>query len=579
VALLVSLGLGVVATLHITLAALAMILGSLIVCVLWLDVVLYRLFTVELGADGVVGAVLSNLYRETVQMHATRQLFAQNRTFGALPFAALAAHLLLALPAGSTGRIGLLVGLAIYLGCGLSAVRSGAAAWAVWLSLLASLLSELALRDGRAEPAWLASVLALGLYGAAALASGLQAAGALERRALLHELVQSPPAVISRTFTPRLEHAPLLDAAPFVPRPSPQHGQLAGTSIVLLTFESLGETHLGGRDRAHTPFLDGLVPRSVRSASHFCLAPLTNSAHIALYSSGYDASFAQSGLAPLKQAGYQTIYLTTTATVHYGLGDILRRAGFDHVVDQRAITARSGRSSLSDYALLDPGLALIEPLLRRGPFFLHVHATDTHLPYRVNDPRRFCRHGSILDRGRFLNSIEETDWLFGELWAALQSMLNPEPPLLVVSSDHGQSFGEQGYFSHGSAVIDEQIHVPLRLCHPRLAARSVRFSTHFDVLPTLHDLLGYSTINSGFGESILHADRRVQHILWDGKPSRSTSNCLGLLLDDKKYTLDRLRGVCLEADWHDQNLRMLHGSERDYWQALLMTLAQRRGVL
>src|SRR5438445_678324 len=68
------------------------------------------------------------------------------------------------------------------------------------------------------------------------------------------------------------------------PRSSSAHGLLAGRDVVLYTFESIGRDHASA---GRMPFLDGLLPRAVRSSSHFCLSPTTNNAHIALYASDY----------------------------------------------------------------------------------------------------------------------------------------------------------------------------------------------------------------------------------------------------------------------------------------------------
>lgn len=538
------------AALHPLGAVLAVALVTLLGFLLWLDTALYRIFTFELGAGGVGGAVLSNLYREVMQLRRARDFFRAERRFALLPVAVLLAHLGLLFPAGPLAQLALALALLGYLGPSL---------------LLRSLAATEAPRGERGE-----------------------------HRALLHDFVRPRRPPIPPDFRPRPEHAALLAQRPALPPPSSLHGVLRGSSVVLLTFESLGAAHLVGwtadaQARARTPFLDSLRGTAVSSRHHFCPAPLTNLAHLALYASLPAGPPPPWSLSALRGAGYKTLYLTTAVAGHYGLADILKLAGFQQVIDapQLAPHPEDG-GELTDRALLTSGLQRLRALVQAddAPFFLHVHAANTHVPYRVAQRARFAFHDHADDRGRFLNGVEESDFLFGELWAALRQLAHErgeaEAPLLLISSDHGQSFGENGYYSHASAVSAEQINVPLLLHHRRLLPRCCDLSTHYDVLPTVLDLVGVPLMAPGLGRSIFisrgDAAAPVGHLLWDGKPSRSTSSCLGLLLGERKYALDLIRGTCIESDFQDQHQRLLGPEDRRYFAALIGTLAQLQGI-
>lgn len=531
----------VLASLHVPGALLAASLGAGLVFILWLDAALYRIFTVELGAGGVGGVVLSNLVAEVSQMHVAQRFFLQNRLFTALPLVALMTHLLPLVPA--LPRLALDLLLQAYL---------------------------------------------LATFKISPPAHDLQPPGSRSLRpSLIQEFLSPRRPHIPADFHPRPEHAHLLSPASHLPQPSNEHGLLHGTSVIFLTFESLGSAHLTQPGGAVTPFLDSIAGSrtAVSSQRHSCLSPLTNSAHSALYFSRYTDKLRPRKDTPplraLQSAGYQTLYLTTATVEHYGLARILRTAGFQHIVDGRGLKSEQDHPGpVSDYALLGDGVRRVQALLKsetQRPFFLHVHSANTHIPYRTVDTSRFNRHALGDDRGRFLNSIEETDWIFSELWAALRQLA--PSPLLVISSDHGQAFGEHGYWSHGSAVISAELDVPLILHHPRLPHRTLRFSTHFDVLPTLCDLLGVEHAQPGLGTNLLVAGGcEPAHFLWDGAPSRSTSTCLGLLLGDRKYALDLVRDTCVVSDHDDRNGHPLTGDERVYFEALLGRLAQAHGV-
>ena len=63
--------------------------------------------------------------------------------------------------------------------------------------------------------------------------------------------------------------------------------------------------------------------------------------------------------------------------------------------------------------------------------------------------------------------------------------------LLVVTSDHGEAFGEHGYIYHSHAVYDEFVHIPLLIRFPgqqRLVGEVAALTQTVDLLPTIFDL-------------------------------------------------------------------------------------------
>lgn len=553
-------------------------LGVALLSALWLDAALYRVFTIELGPGGAAGVELSTLYREFAGVASGRRFFAAHRAFCFLPLAALAAYAPLALDPGSRARDALLALLTAYVA--LATAQATALPRGFGAALAVGMLGCAGLRWGARVPLDASVVNALaGAWPVACLATLAGGGPPRHGPSLIRDFLRPRPLPIPRGFRPRPEHERLVSVTPAPPRPSPLHGRLRGADVILLTFESLGRDHLaafapGG---ASTPHLDRLLARSVRSLNHFCPSPTTNNAHLVLYGSNPTAAQGLGGLRALADAGYETVYLTTAVTAHYGLRGLLTAAGFHHILDGEAFE-RPPAAPLTDGALVTQGARLVAPLLRRGPFFLHVHAANTHLPYLVVDRARFCRHDPGDDRGRFLNAIEEADLIFAELLRALREAGVGRAPLLIVSSDHGQSFGERGYRSHGSAVTREQIMVPLLLHHPDLEPRAVRASSHLDVLPTALDLLGLTSAHPGLGDSIFHEDREVRLVLWDGHPSRTTTSSFGFVLGDRKIMVDLVRGTCHATDWDDAGGAALEGAEAAYFSALAAHALQRRGI-
>ena len=143
-----------------------------------------------------------------------------------------------------------------------------------------------------------------------------------------------------------------------------------------------------------------------------------------------------------------------------------------------------------DYRLMDrhDDLAAMLPTLRfyeDRPGFILLNAGETHYPYTVAGqpegelPHLSGVHGVVkrLDgggvvraedapawfddallqrlRGRQVDAVRQLDRVFEELFDIV-----PEGTWITVTSDHGELFGEQGYFGHGPIQHDKVFEVP-----------------------------------------------------------------------------------------------------------------------
>ena len=127
------------------------------------------------------------------------------------------------------------------------------------------------------------------------------------------------------------------------------------------------------------------------------------------------------------------------------------------------------------------------------PFFAFVNFYDAHYPYELpngsvhrfgaipRNPREadLLRDWWALDKSRL--SRQEIDFVrdaydecvanldeqLGRLLAELGRRGALDRTWLIVTSDHGESFGEQsGFFGHGTSLYQPQIHVPLVIVPP-----------------------------------------------------------------------------------------------------------------
>ena len=529
---------------------------------LWLDVVLFRVFTIELGPTGIGTAVTSTLYRELTEMGSARRFFRERLAFTALPAIALVLHCERLFVQASSPVVTAL--LALYAG------------WAAFSFTSAR-----------------GAIFALGLaWAAVRIEAGVLAifatAAALSWLAVLSS--QEPGSRLIRPFLwprrpPRLAKHPAADDSlpEFRPRlasRSAWHGLLGGQNVLLWTVESMARDYLAAfsSGTARTPFINRLLESGICCEQHFALSSLTNNAHVLLYASSYTEEGGFAPIEALRRTGYRTVYLSSCDTRTYGLRELLERAGFECVLDSAALRNGS-RALISDADLLTHGWHHLAPLLTDGrPWFLHVHTNNTHVPYRLSDPASFRHFDSATDLGRFLNGLEEADSHLSQFASKLADLGQTGAPLLVVSADHGQSFGQFGYHSHGSAVVKEQVMVPCVISHPRLKPQAIPYSSHLDVLPTVLDLLGIETARPTFGSSMLGSRARPCWLLWAGHPSRSRTSHFGLVKDQKKYMFDWTVNRGFELAWDDQCARELFGEEKKHYGALISKIARDLGV-
>src|SRR5260370_7034366 len=89
---------------------------------------------------------------------------------------------------------------------------------------------------------------------------------------------------------------------------------------------------------------------------------------------------------------------------------------------------------------------------------------------------------------RYLTAVHYVVFLVGGVLEDLGRRKLLESTVVIVTSDHGMEFDEngQGFTGHGTAFSEYQMHTPLGMRWPgRAPARVARRPSHNDVRPTL----------------------------------------------------------------------------------------------
>jgi arylsulfatase A-like enzyme len=175
------------------------------------------------------------------------------------------------------------------------------------------------------------------------------------------------------------------------------------------------------------------------------------------------------------------------------------------------------------------------------PFFLWVHLIAPHAPYEPRKPfhemfvgdayydpsRKVALHDAedgkwdafggfsgfsrLGDRdeldyyiAQYDAEIRSTDARIADLLESLSELGLSDTTLVILTSDHGEGFGEHDYYWHGQVPYEEGVHVPLIFRMPGGRAGTVeQVVSLVDLTPTVLDVVGVPLPDSFEGRSLL----------------------------------------------------------------------------
>jgi arylsulfatase A-like enzyme len=334
-------------------------------------------------------------------------------------------------------------------------------------------------------------------------------------------------------------------------------------NVILLTIDALRKDALGcyGDGGGLSPFMDSIQERCIRFTKAQSIGPYTQASFPGILTSSYYLEY-------LNQEREEEI-LSDKRTL---ISEALQRqgivtAGFhsnaylwdcfgwnrgwntfydssDEEVDDKVpyIKVRELNKRVHDW--LSSQVARAE----YRPFFLWLHYMDIHEPYvpegkyiDMIDPtidlsedamfklfedvlmkRDVSERGVVDLLGKLYRAhVREVDESVGELFGILEELDILKDTAILVTSDHGDEFGEHGGLSHDGKMYSELIDVPLIIFEPhrqKPETCSTLVST-IDIPPTIVHLFGLKPSGSFEGHSLLPLE---------GYPARG---CYGEALD------------------------------------------------
>ena len=327
-------------------------------------------------------------------------------------------------------------------------------------------------------------------------------------------------------------------------------------NVVLVTVDALRADRLSGYGygRPTTPTLDSLADEGILFERAYSVSSHTREAVPGLLVGDYPDAVVDADFRPTVPTVASRLRDAVDATGAFHSNPFLSRA-FDY---DDGFDAFDDDLRLSNYRLVALAQRLYDKLRNRhyarapeinerslswldsldgDSFFLWNHYMDPHGPYlpvadyranytdrRVSDRRlqRLYRRAirdpeSVSDEERRLlvacydAEVEYLDAHLGSFLDALESRGRLEETAVVVTADHGDAFGEHGYYEHPRHLHEVLTHVPLVV---RLPGERSRYAdsvespvSTLDVVPTILDALGVSADDGLPGRSLLDTAR------------------------------------------------------------------------
>lgn len=281
-------------------------------------------------------------------------------------------------------------------------------------------------------------------------------------------------------------------------------------SVLLLTIDTL-RFDVGyarpGADPKLTPILDDLARRSAVFSQAVSLASYTSKSLGPLLIGRYPsetlrtfehfdrfdpsvpflAERAQrSGIKTVSVQGYWYFFFKG-----YGFErgyDIL-----DSTAAPKAVSIEGDKSANGDKVAERAVARFSELWAQPGRSFAWAHWVDPHSEYVRHKDHDF----GPSERERYDSEVSFVDAQIGRVLAALDASPARDRTAIIVTSDHGEAFGEHGMIRHGFEVWEELVHVPLIVFVPDVPSRTITARrSAIDLAPTMMELLGLPVVPS-----------------------------------------------------------------------------------
>jgi len=362
-------------------------------------------------------------------------------------------------------------------------------------------------------------------------------------------------------------------------------------NVILLTIDTLRKDALGcyGNESELTPFIDSLQDKCIRFTRGQTTGPYTQASFPGILTSSYYLDYGKpKGLSPkrtlisepVKQAGIVTAAFHSNPYLCDYLG---WNRGWDIFYDSMEEEVSEKIPYIKGNVLNSKVAKWLTSHSKMGnkPFFLWLHYMDIHEPYvperkyvdmvdssitltldemfllftevllkrDVSDDRKVKLLRKLYDA-----HVREVDDYIREFFATLEKLDLLRDTVIIITSDHGDEFGEHGGLSHDDKMYSELVDMPLLIYDPNQDKGEVCDSlvSNVDIPPTIVHLFGLDPVESFEGHSLLPLEDYPR------------KGCFGEAIDQRSQ-----RGGDIEKDiyfYREQDLKVIYRANLDKWE-------------
>ncbi len=282
-------------------------------------------------------------------------------------------------------------------------------------------------------------------------------------------------------------------------------------NVVLLSIDSLrADMPWNGYPRAIAPRLTEFEKRAVSYTHAYSVSSYTSMSLGGLLAGRLPSELTRSGYffgtykkdlffpKLLQRAGVHT--MGVQAHMYF------KGAGFDDGFDDWKIVPGITFDANTDRDVTSPQSEQIAEDLLGDPandsrrFFFWAHFLDPHDLYMKHDGIDWGK----TPRDRYDGEVTFTDQYVGKLLDFIAARSWASRTVIIVTSDHGEEFGEHNMTRHGFEVWETLVHVPLMVAGPGIVPHHIDVRrSDIDLAPTILELYGLPPEPSFEGKSLV----------------------------------------------------------------------------
>ncbi len=284
-------------------------------------------------------------------------------------------------------------------------------------------------------------------------------------------------------------------------------------NVVICILESFSRCYVmpGDRYKAHTPFFDTLIRKSLFFSHAYANGYMSNQGIVSILGGlpafldepFYYSEYANTPLRSigniLKEQGYETSFFMGAGKDHFGFGKFTHMAGIDHAYWQ---------DNFNDNSLFDGNWGIFdEPFLQYGaktlagqqqPFLAVFFNISSHYPYTIPTAYRTRFADPAMTPQQ--RSISYVDYSFQRFFEECRKAPWYKNTLFVFSADHWMFPDDKFAYNYvNSSTIPIFIYDPSR----DTGIVDTTLMSQVDITPTVLDMLHYKGAYTGFGRSLL----------------------------------------------------------------------------